>query len=32
MRLLGKLKHGVYCEECEGVHPDIIARYYGTED
>ncbi|KAG1827023.1 uncharacterized protein BJ212DRAFT_1257563, partial [Suillus subaureus] len=30
MRLMGQLKHGLYADDCEGVHPDIIRQYYGT--
>ncbi|KAG1825901.1 uncharacterized protein BJ212DRAFT_1295228 [Suillus subaureus] len=30
MRLMGQLKHGLYADNCEGVHPDIIRQYYGT--
>src|SRR6267154_1080662 len=30
MRLMGQLAHGLYTDDCEGVHPDIIRQYYGT--
>ncbi|KAG1722056.1 hypothetical protein EDB19DRAFT_1646053, partial [Suillus lakei] len=30
MRLMGQLEHGLYADDCEGVHPDIIRQYYGT--
>jgi hypothetical protein len=31
MRFHGKLQHGVY-DDCEGIHPSVIAHYYGEED
>ncbi|KAG1848385.1 hypothetical protein C8R48DRAFT_610934 [Suillus tomentosus] len=30
MRLMGQLEHGLYADDCEGIHPDIIRQYYGT--
>ncbi|KAJ6593136.1 hypothetical protein B0H19DRAFT_1204903 [Mycena capillaripes] len=30
MCLLGQVHDGMYLDDCEGVHPDIIQRYYGT--
>lgn len=30
MRLTGMAKHGVYIDDCNGVHPDIIDQYYGV--
>ncbi|KAG2067389.1 hypothetical protein BDR04DRAFT_1159196 [Suillus decipiens] len=30
MQLMGQLEHGLYSDDCEGVHPDIIRQYYGT--
>lgn len=27
---MGQLEHGLYTDDCEGVHPDIIRQYYGT--
>lgn len=30
LRLLGQARFGVYKDECEGLHPDIINKYYGT--
>jgi hypothetical protein len=30
LRLLGQAKLGVYKDECEGVHPDVINKYYGV--
>lgn len=30
MRLMGQLEHGLYVDDCEGIHPDIIRQYYGT--
>lgn len=29
--MLGKAKHGVYKDDCDGIHPDTIAKYYGAE-
>ncbi|KAJ7463083.1 hypothetical protein B0H11DRAFT_1734813, partial [Mycena galericulata] len=29
MRLLGQARLGVYRDECEGLHPDTIEKYYG---
>jgi hypothetical protein len=31
MRLLGQTKFGVYHDDCEGIHPDIIEEYYGVD-
>ena len=31
LRLLGQARHGVYRDECEGIHPDIIKKYYGVD-
>ncbi|KAG2097403.1 hypothetical protein BD769DRAFT_1369076, partial [Suillus cothurnatus] len=30
MRLMGQHEHGLYVDDCEGIHPDIIRQYYGT--
>ncbi|KAJ6492442.1 hypothetical protein C8R47DRAFT_975885, partial [Mycena vitilis] len=30
MRLLGQAQLGVYRDECEGLHPDTIDKYYGV--
>lgn len=30
MFLLGQLENGVYVDDCEGVHPDIIRELYGV--
>ncbi|KAJ6511625.1 hypothetical protein DFH09DRAFT_941989, partial [Mycena vulgaris] len=30
MFLLGQLEHGVYIDDCDGVHPDIIRDLYGV--
>ncbi|KAJ7234973.1 hypothetical protein C8J57DRAFT_1439477 [Mycena rebaudengoi] len=30
MRLLGQARLGVYRDECEGLHPDTINKYYGV--
>ncbi|KAJ6497288.1 hypothetical protein C8R45DRAFT_898592 [Mycena sanguinolenta] len=30
MRLLGQVQHGVYEDECRGLHPETIQKYYGT--
>jgi hypothetical protein len=30
LRFIGQLKHGVYDDDCKGVHPDVINQYYGT--
>lgn len=30
LRFLGKARHGIYRDDCAGVHPDTIAKYYGT--
>jgi hypothetical protein len=30
LRLLGQLSHGIYRDDCEGIHPDTIDQYYGT--
>ncbi|KAJ6470483.1 hypothetical protein C8R45DRAFT_1055091 [Mycena sanguinolenta] len=29
MCFIGQVREGVYADDCEGVHPDIIQRYYG---
>ncbi|KZP04047.1 hypothetical protein FIBSPDRAFT_752144 [Athelia psychrophila] len=29
-RLLGQARFGVYKDECGGVHPDVISKYYGV--
>jgi hypothetical protein len=31
MRFLGQTLHGIYVDDCEGVHPDVINRYYGVD-
>ncbi|KAI6139131.1 hypothetical protein BKA82DRAFT_3988947, partial [Pisolithus tinctorius] len=30
LRFLGQTQFGVYGDDCEGVHPDVIDRYYGV--
>ncbi|KAJ7286285.1 hypothetical protein C8J57DRAFT_1431768 [Mycena rebaudengoi] len=30
MRLLGQARFGVYRDDCEGLHPDTINKYYGV--
>ncbi|KAJ7800219.1 hypothetical protein B0H13DRAFT_1673037 [Mycena leptocephala] len=30
MRLLGQAQLGVYRDDCEGLHPDTIEKYYGV--
>ncbi|KAJ6479427.1 hypothetical protein C8R47DRAFT_1285488 [Mycena vitilis] len=30
MRLLGQAQLGVYRDDCEGLHPDTIKKYYGV--
>ncbi|KAJ6455080.1 hypothetical protein C8R47DRAFT_996965 [Mycena vitilis] len=30
MRLLGQAKLGIYNDDCEGLHPDTIQKYYGV--
>lgn len=30
MRFMGMTEHGVYTDDCEGVHPDVINQYYGV--
>ncbi|KAJ7162948.1 hypothetical protein C8R46DRAFT_903830, partial [Mycena filopes] len=30
MRLLGQAQFGVYHDDCEGLHPDTIDKYYGV--
>ncbi|KAJ7849862.1 hypothetical protein B0H14DRAFT_2356005, partial [Mycena olivaceomarginata] len=29
MCLMGQLQHGVYVDDCEGIDPTVIRRYYG---
>lgn len=29
LQFLGQARHGVYKDECEGIHPDVIEKYYG---
>lgn len=31
MRLLGKARFGVYRDECEGIHPSLISKFYGAD-
>jgi hypothetical protein len=31
MRFLGQTMHGIYVDDCQGLHPDVIERYYGVE-
>jgi hypothetical protein len=31
MRFLEQIEHGVYMDECDGIHPDVINQYYGVE-
>ncbi|KAF8054959.1 hypothetical protein FPV67DRAFT_1391983, partial [Lyophyllum atratum] len=30
LRFIGQLEHGVYMDDCEGVHPDVINEFYGV--
>ncbi|KAJ7146580.1 hypothetical protein C8R44DRAFT_600207, partial [Mycena epipterygia] len=30
MCLLGQVRDGIYLDDCEGIHPNVIQRYYGT--
>ncbi|KII84219.1 hypothetical protein PLICRDRAFT_58020 [Plicaturopsis crispa FD-325 SS-3] len=30
LRLLGQTEHGLYKDDCEDVHPDVISQYYGV--
>lgn len=30
MRFIGLSKHGMYVDDCDGVHPDVIDQYYGV--
>jgi hypothetical protein len=30
MCFIGQVRDGVYIDDCEGVHPDVIDRYYGV--
>ncbi|KAJ6479151.1 hypothetical protein C8R45DRAFT_832988, partial [Mycena sanguinolenta] len=30
MRLLGQARFGIYRDDCEGLHPDTIKKYYGV--
>ncbi|KAJ3871876.1 hypothetical protein F5051DRAFT_340235, partial [Lentinula edodes] len=32
MHLIGRLEHGEYEDDCNGLDPTIIGRYYGVED
>jgi hypothetical protein len=27
---MGQVAHGVYVDDCEGIHPDVIDQYYGV--
>lgn len=29
MRLIGQVSHGIYVDDCTGVHPDVISEFYG---
>jgi len=29
MMFFGQTEHGIYVDDCEGVHPDVINQYYG---
>lgn len=31
MRFLGQTKFGIYRDDCEGLHPDIIEEHYGVD-
>ena len=31
MWFLGQIEHGIYVDECDGIHPDVINQYYGFE-
>jgi hypothetical protein len=30
MRFIGQTEHGIYVDDCAGVHPDVINQYYGV--
>ncbi|KAJ7645241.1 hypothetical protein DFH06DRAFT_998707, partial [Mycena polygramma] len=30
MFFMGQTSHGVYVDDCEGVHPEVISQYYGV--
>ncbi|KAJ7692645.1 hypothetical protein B0H14DRAFT_2651637 [Mycena olivaceomarginata] len=30
MCFMGQVRNGMYVDDCEGVHPNVIERYYGT--
>jgi hypothetical protein len=30
MRFTGQTEHGIYIDDCTGVHPDVINQYYGV--
>ncbi|KAJ3932345.1 MAG: hypothetical protein NXY57DRAFT_894410, partial [Lentinula lateritia] len=32
MRLLGRIEHGEYKDDCEGLDPSLIEKYYGVND
>ena len=29
--MLGKIRYGAYRDECKGIHPDTITKYYGVD-
>ncbi|KAF8959787.1 hypothetical protein BDZ97DRAFT_1666643, partial [Flammula alnicola] len=31
LRFMGQARFGVYKDECEGIHPDTIDKYYGVD-
>ncbi|KAJ7457474.1 hypothetical protein FB451DRAFT_1142707 [Mycena latifolia] len=31
MCLIGQVENGIYLDDCEGVHPNVIQRYYGVD-
>ncbi|KAI9568349.1 hypothetical protein HD554DRAFT_2022330 [Boletus coccyginus] len=31
LRFLGQMCHGIYRDDCEGIHPDLIHEFYGVE-
>jgi hypothetical protein len=31
MRFLGQTMHGIYVDDCQRLHPDVIKQYYGVE-
>ncbi|EPQ50169.1 hypothetical protein GLOTRDRAFT_23390, partial [Gloeophyllum trabeum ATCC 11539] len=31
LRFLGQARHGVYVDDYNGVHPDVLNQYYGAD-